>query len=96
MAYVIEYPYEENKEYIYILEGDEDGYRFEYIHILQNVPTKEQLEIIGEKYPEIVVVYLEKLDVFALGVNTCLSDKTSDIESCYKIIDGTIPVTNVD
>jgi hypothetical protein len=61
-------------------------------HILQYIPTDNEIKKVLEVCPNVSVVYLEDLDTCALTLNACGMDLSYELEAAYYIIDNVSPI----
>ena len=106
MAYTIYYPYYENMENIKFLtsrqiedceeeyydECEDDGYMFNFVHVLQSQPLDRDIKVVEKTCPNIHVIYVEPLDVYALAIKGAGMDFSEELELAYLILDGVSPI----
>ena len=81
----------ENSDFLYDLEADYTP-MVNYLHILQNTPTNQQVEAVIHYAPTISIIYIDKLDTYCLGLRGCGMDLSEYLELAYYIIDGISPI----
>ena len=63
-----------------------------YVHILSSTPTEQQIVELAKLTTQVVVVYIEKLDVYTITLTGIGMDMSAYIELAYRIIDKESPV----
>ena len=99
MSYSIYYPYNEHFDDIEVvnpveLEEDEynEGYMYNYVHILQHQPYEDDMDLINEFCPNISIIEIIPLETMAIAINGAGMDFSAEIEMAYLIIDGRSPI----
>ncbi len=105
MTYAIYYPYNEHYEDIEVLtcdkneefdEFDECGYMVNFVHILGWEPSAATIELIKRYVPDIHVIYIPDLDVYALALRGAGMDRSASLEMAYLINDNYSPIKDSD
>ena len=65
---------------------------YNYVHILKYKPDDEQIELLSKLVGNVVIVYIEELEVYGIALTTVGMDLSDHIELAYYIIDGVSPV----
>ena len=65
---------------------------YNYVHLLQNKPTKEQIRFVYNFTEDCVIVYIKKLDIYGIALTSVGTDLSDEIELAYYLTDGVSPV----
>jgi len=65
---------------------------YNFVHILEHKPSENDILMIEKYISNVVVVYLNEVDTYALALTGCGMDLSDCIELAYYIIDGRSPV----
>jgi len=64
---------------------------YNYIHLLQNRPTDEDIKKINDNAGNVVIIYIEELDSYFISLTGCGMDMSDSIAYAYMVIDKEIP-----
>ena len=82
--------FRESEDYYWLKESFIPIYN--YVHILQEKPTDEQVELVSKYVKNCVIIYIEELDVYGIALTAAGTDLSDEIELAYYIIDGVSPI----
>ncbi len=72
--------------------GDAYAPVMNYMHILQERPRDEYIELVEEYAPNVVVIYIEDLDACGLALTGGGMDLSDCLEQAYYLTDGRSPI----